>query len=109
MNAFAALSDGTRRDIVRLVATRGQMASSEISENFDMSSPAISQHLKVLKESRVLRMEKKAQKRIYTLDESGMDEIESWLLETRELWKNRMDRLDAHLQAKKKEKRNGKQ
>lgn len=107
MNAFAALSDGTRRDIVRLVAQKGAMASSEISTNFDMSPPAISQHLKVLREARVLRMRKEAQKRIYTLDDFGLGEMESWILETRSLWKNRMDRLETHLETKKKERKDG--
>ncbi|MBI40909.1 MAG: transcriptional regulator [Leptospiraceae bacterium] len=108
MNAFSALSDGTRREIVRLVAMEGGLGASEISQNFQMSSPAISQHLKVLREARILRMEKAAQRRIYTLDVAGMDEIETWILETRNLWKKRMDRLDAHLQRKKKERKDGK-
>ena len=52
MNSFAALADNTRREIVRLVAKNGELTSTEISQNFEMSPPAISQHLKILKEAK---------------------------------------------------------
>jgi DNA-binding transcriptional ArsR family regulator len=108
MNAFAALADDTRREIVRLVARNGELTATQIGENFAMSAPAISQHLKVLKEAKVLHMKKEAQKRIYNLDEAGMHEVEEWLLEIRKLWQRRLDRLDVYLQKMKKEKSNGK-
>jgi len=97
MNAFAALADDTRREIVRLVAKNGELTSTEISHNFKMSPPAISQHLKVLKEARVLIMKKDAQKRIYSLSDSGTDEMERWLLDIKNLWNKRLDRLERHL------------
>jgi DNA-binding transcriptional ArsR family regulator len=89
MNAFAALSDKTRRDIVRMVAKRGELTSSEISQSFKMSPPAISQHLKILREAKVLAMKKDAQKRVYSLSDSGLDEVEDWLLEIKDLWEKR--------------------
>jgi len=97
MNAFAALADDTRREIVRLVAKNGELTSTEISQNFEVSPPAISQHLKILKEAKVLNMKKDAQKRIYTLNDSGMDEMEKWLLDIKNLWNKRLDRLDRYL------------
>lgn len=108
MNAFAALADDTRREIVRLVARNGELTATQIGENFDMSAPAISQHLKVLKEAKVLQMTKDAQRRIYSLNDGGMQEMEDWLLEIHTLWKKRLDRLDVYLQKMKKEKSNGK-
>ncbi|BDA80281.1 hypothetical protein LPTSP3_g32110 [Leptospira kobayashii] len=69
-----------------------------------MSSPAISQHLKVLKEAKVLRMKKEAQKRIYSLDDSGIGEMEDWLLDIRNLWNKRLDNLEKYLLKIKKEK-----
>lgn len=108
MNAFAALADDTRREIVRLVARNGELTATQIGENFDKSAPAISQHLKVLKEAKVLQMKKEAQRRIYSLNDGGMQEMEDWLLEIHTLWKKRLDRLDAYLQKMKKEKSNGK-
>jgi len=108
MNAFAALADDTRREIVRLVAKNGKLTSTEISLKFNMSAPAISQHLKILKEADVLIMEKDAQKRIYSLNESGINEMENWLSETRNLWNKRLDNLDKYLIKLKKEKANDK-
>ncbi|AXR60266.1 ArsR/SmtB family transcription factor [Leptospira mayottensis] len=104
MNAFAALSDDTRREIVKLVAKNGELTSTEISQNFKMSPPAISQHLKVLKEAKVLHMKKEAQKRIYSLNDSGMNEMENWLLDIKNLWNKRLDNLDKYVLKIKKEK-----
>ena len=103
MNAFDAISDGTRREIVQLIAKRGELAASEISGEFDVSAPAISQHLKILREAGVLRMKKDAQRRLYSLNPSGMEEVSGWVLEVIEVWHKRMDKLDAHLAKMKKE------
>lgn len=108
MNAFAALSDETRREIVRLVAKSGELTSTEISQNFKMSPPAISQHLKILKEANVLQMKKDAQKRIYSLSDSGIDEVEDWILEIKNLWNKRLDRLEKYLLKMKEDKARGK-
>ncbi len=97
MNAFAALSDDTRREIVKLVALNGELTSTEISQSFKMSPPAISQHLKILKEAKVLQMKKDAQKRIYSLNDSGLHEVEDWLLDIRNLWNERLDNLEKYL------------
>ncbi|MBE8365228.1 ArsR/SmtB family transcription factor [Leptospira borgpetersenii] len=104
MNAFVALADDTRREIVKLVAKNGELTSTEISQNFKMSPPAISQHLKVLKEAKVLHMKKEAQKRIYSLNNSGMNEMENWLLDIKNLWNKRLDNLDKYVLKIKKEK-----
>lgn len=108
MNAFAALADDTRRDIVRLVAKNGELTSTEISQNFQMSPPAISQHLKVLKEAKVLHMKKEAQKRIYSLDQTGMKELEDWMIEIKNLWIKRLDKLDRYVLKLKMERTNDK-
>ncbi|WP_374080133.1 ArsR/SmtB family transcription factor [Bdellovibrio bacteriovorus] len=104
MNAFAALSDDTRREIVRLVAKNGELTSTEISHRFKMSPPAISQHLKILKEAKVLKMKKDAQKRIYSINDSGLHEVEDWLLDIRNLWNARLDNLEKYLLKMKREK-----
>lgn len=97
MNAFAALSDETRRKIVRMVAVSGELTSTEISRNFEMSPPAISQHLKILRDAQILQMKKDAQKRIYSLSDAGIGEVENWLSEIRNLWNKRLDKLEKYL------------
>ncbi|XDD48070.1 ArsR/SmtB family transcription factor [Leptospira sp. WS39.C2] len=108
MNAFAVLADETRRDIIRLVAKKGELSSTEISQNFQMTPPAVSQHLKLLKEAKILHVKKDAQKRIYSLNQEGMKEMEDWILEIKSLWTKRLDRLDRYVMKLKKENKNGK-
>lgn len=103
MNAFAALADNTRRDIVKLIAKNGELTSTQISDNFKMSAPAISQHLKILKEAQVLNMKKDAQRRIYSLNSSATDEMEKWLLDIKNLWNKRLDNMERYLLKLKKE------
>lgn len=108
MNAFAALSDDTRREIVKLVATKGELTSTEISQNFKMSAPAVSQHLKILKDAKVLHMRKDAQKRLYSIDGKGIDEMEEWLVDIKNLWVKRLDNLEKYVLKMKKERNSGK-
>lgn len=79
MNTFAALADPTRRHIVELLASSGELSASEIYEKFAMSHPAISQHLKVLREANLVEMEKRAQHRIYRLNPNGMAHLQVWV------------------------------
>jgi len=107
MNTFAALADDTRREIVVLVAKKGELSASEISRKFQISAPAISQHLKILKEAMVLQMKKDAQRRLYSLNPSGMDEMEKWLNDVKS-WNKRFDRLDGYLAKLKRERADAK-
>lgn len=96
MSAFAALADPTRREIVALLA-RGERPAGEIAAAFAISAPAVSQHLKVLKEARLVRVRPQAQKRFYALAPQGLAEIEAWVREVRSFWSPRLDALEAAL------------
>lgn len=101
MNGFSALSDPTRRSIVEMLAASGQLSAGEISRRFDCSPPAISQHLKVLREAELVRMEKQAQQRIYSLNPQGVDEMWEWLNQMRRYWSERFDALEELLKTEK--------
>jgi DNA-binding transcriptional ArsR family regulator len=101
MDKFSALADPTRRQIIELLAGRGEMSATEISDQFKMSAPAISQHLKVLREAQVVRMEKRGQQRIYRLDPSAMSEFEVWVQKLAARMEDRFARLDEILEAEK--------
>jgi DNA-binding transcriptional ArsR family regulator len=94
MDAFAALADPTRRAIVELLAQRGELAASAIAAHFPVSAPAISQHLKVLREADVLLMEKRAQQRIYRVNPQAMQEVQSWAGRMAQQWQRRFNVLD---------------
>ena len=98
MDIFTALADPTRRNIIEMIASRGELSAREISDNFSTSPPAISQHLKVLREVKLLRMKKRAQKRIYSIDTNGITKTAEWLEQMRCMWDERFDALAAYLE-----------
>jgi DNA-binding transcriptional ArsR family regulator len=102
MHAFAALADPTRRQIIEMLAG-GERTAGDIVRQFDVSAPAISQHLKVLKESRLVTVRADAQRRIYALDAAGIDEIDAWLSGIRRFWSDRLDALERELRAARKD------
>ena len=93
-----ALSDPTRRQIVESLATC-ESSFGELADKFAMSRPAVSQHLKGLKNAGIVTSRADAQRRIYSLSDSGLDEIEAWLGKVRAHWNTRLDRLEALLAA----------
>ncbi len=101
MDVFSALSDPTRRSIIEMLASQGRLSASEIAESFPVSAPAISQHLKVLREAKLVRVEKRAQQRIYEINPETVREMESWAERIRTQWDERFDELDRLLQAEK--------
>lgn len=96
MDRFTALADPTRRRIVEMLGM-GAMAAGEISARFEMSAPAISQHLKVLKEAGLVSVEVSGQRRIYRLDPGGLDAFEAWVRQVRSFWTAGLDRLEREL------------
>lgn len=97
MDRFAALAEPNRRRIVEIIAAGGEVAASDISCQFEISAPAISQHLKVLRKAELIKMEKRAQQRIYSLNPHGVDEMWEWLTKMRQFWNERFDTMDALL------------
>jgi DNA-binding transcriptional ArsR family regulator len=96
MDAFLALADPTRRRIIESLAD-GESAFGDLADQFDMSRPAVSQHLKVLREAGLVRVRKDAQRRIYRLNTAGLDELEKWLDSVRRFWGARLDDLESAL------------
>ena len=99
MLAFSALADPTRFRIIEMLASNGCLPASQISNQFTVSPPAISQHLKVLRDANLVCVEIKAQQRIYTLNPVGITEIESWVSKMKQTWELRFDALDDLLKA----------
>ncbi len=85
MLVFTALADPTRRAIVAMLA-EGEQTAGEIVERFDMSAPAISQHLKILLAAQLIAVRTDSQRRIYALDPEGLHEVEEWIAQTRRVW-----------------------
>jgi len=102
MDIFTAIAEPTRRSILEMLASKGELSATEISDTFASSPPAISQHLKVLREAQLVRMEKRSRQRIYQINPNAMNELERWAKDTTKLWEQRFNKLDKVLQIEKK-------
>ncbi|HSM32154.1 MAG TPA: metalloregulator ArsR/SmtB family transcription factor [Woeseiaceae bacterium] len=96
MDAFLALADPTRRRLIESLA-QGESAFGELAGQFDMSGPAVSQHLKVLREAGLVSVRKDAQRRIYRLNAGALGDVEQWLDKVKRFWGPRLDDLERAL------------
>lgn len=97
MQVFEALADPTRRKIVELLARR-ERSSGELAGHFELSQPAVSKHLRVLREAGVVDVRGVAQRRIYRLDPATLGRAEAWIARQRRFWEGRLDALQAHIE-----------
>ena len=101
MDMFSVLADPTRRQIMEMLAGGGQLTATQIYDRFAVSHPAISQHLKVLREANVVVMQKRGQQHLYQLNRDAMNIVENWLQALTAKWNERFDALDAVLEEEK--------
>jgi DNA-binding transcriptional ArsR family regulator len=95
---FAALADPTRRAILARLAL-GETTVNQLAEPFAMSLPAVSKHLKVLERAGLITRGREAQWRPCRIEAKALKPVDDWLGAYRRLWEERLDRLDAYLQA----------
>jgi DNA-binding transcriptional ArsR family regulator len=96
MSALEALSDPIRRQIVELLAD-GERNAGEIAGHFAVSRPAVSRHLRVLREHGLVQARQHGQQRVYSLDPAPLAELDEWLTRYRSFWTNRLDALDTQI------------
>src|SRR6266852_9719279 len=101
MDMFVALADPTRRTILELLATSGELPATYIYEHFPVSPQAVSQHLKVLREAKLVEMEKRAQKHLYRLNPHTLSQFEAWVQQMKQRWEERFSALDQVLESEK--------
>jgi DNA-binding transcriptional ArsR family regulator len=95
-SVFEAVADPTRRRLLELLAD-GERSAGELARSFAISRPAISRHLRILRETGLVRWRGDAQRRIYALDAGPLGELDEWLDRYRHFWPDAIDRLAAHL------------
>ena len=99
IDMFVAPSDPTQRANLELLASRGELSATDIYKQFSVSPQAISQHLKVLREAKLVVMEKRAQKHLYSLNPHTLSQFETWVRQTRQRWEEHFKALDKVLEA----------
>jgi DNA-binding transcriptional ArsR family regulator len=102
--AFAALADATRMQIVEALAIDDRSVS-ELVELFTVSQPAISRHLRLLREAGVVAVAPAGKQRIYTLNPIALAEVRGWADRVTQTWEQRFDALGTHLDTMKEERR----
>ena len=94
---FAALADPTRRAILARLLL-GECSVGELAEPFEMSMPAVSKHLRVLERAGLIKQRRDAQWRRYRIKAGPLKEVSDWTERYRQIWEERLDRLDDYVQ-----------
>ncbi|MEU6798817.1 metalloregulator ArsR/SmtB family transcription factor [Nonomuraea wenchangensis] len=96
--AFEVLAEPRRREILDLLRD-GERLAGELVGRLDLTQPAVSKHLKVLRDAGLVEVRKEAQRRWYRLRPEPLADIDAWLAPYRRLWSDRLDALERHLDA----------
>jgi len=108
VHAFDVLGDPVRRRILEMLADGEQTAGTVcgvIRAEFGISQPAVSQHLRVLRESGFATVRADGTRRLYAVDSAPLQEVDLWLERFRRFWNQRLDALDTELARGKRERR----
>ncbi|WP_370942913.1 ArsR/SmtB family transcription factor [Amycolatopsis sp. cg5] len=99
MHTFDVLAEPRRRTILDLLRD-GERSVGELVEQLDLSQPAVSKHLRVLREAGLVTVRVAAQRRCYRLRPEPLAEIDAWLAPYRKFWEGRLDALERHLDSR---------
>ncbi|WP_120636168.1 helix-turn-helix transcriptional regulator [Ruegeria sp. EL01] len=100
-NAFRALADPTRRDIVQILATQ-EMTIGQLTDRFDMTRAAVKKHLTVLSDGGLISVEARGRERINRLEPQGMAPVLDWLSYFDQFWDDRLNSLKEAIERKRK-------
>ncbi|MBO9671856.1 MAG: winged helix-turn-helix transcriptional regulator [Sphingobacteriaceae bacterium] len=95
-DVFQAIADPTRREIIGLIAHK-TLNLNAIAENFEMSRPAISQHIKILTECGLVEMKQQGRDRYCYVRFQKLAEVAQWIEQYRSFWTEKLDALALHL------------
>jgi DNA-binding transcriptional ArsR family regulator len=96
VQALEVLADPTRRRIVELLA-EGDRTAGALAAEFAVTRPAVSRHLRVLRETGLVQAREQGTSRVYSLDPAPLEELDAWLARYRGFWAQRLDALETQL------------
>lgn len=105
-DVFQAIADPTRREIIHLVAHK-RLNLNAVADNFDISRPAISKHIKILTECGLITVEQEGRERYCTATLNKLTEISEWVEQYRQFWEAKLDSLEMYLNELQKNKKHG--
>ena len=92
MDAFEALADPVRRELLAMLR-RGPRSAGALASAFDISRPAISRHLRVLRQAGLASVHEQGRQRVYELEPAPLAQVDAWLEDFRDRWSPRLDAL----------------
>ncbi|WP_421724308.1 ArsR/SmtB family transcription factor [Bauldia sp.] len=95
---FTAIADPHRRAMLDYLAA-GELSAGELAAKFDISRPAVANHLKILEDNRLVRITRRGRRRMHSLDPHGLLEVRDWLNRYAAFWDDRLDTLKALVEA----------
>jgi DNA-binding transcriptional ArsR family regulator len=101
LDAFQVIADPSRRQILQML-TKDTYNINSISENFDMSRPAVSKHIKILQSAGFVSIREMGRERYCVLNRDGFEEISSWLNHFDKFWNHKLKKLEAVLKSNRK-------
>ena len=102
-DVFQAIADPTRRDIISLVA-RQSLNLNTVAENFKISRPAISKHIKILTECGLIEIKRQGRERFCEAKLESLNQVAAWVEQYKQFWQERFDNLNEYLKDIKNEK-----
>jgi DNA-binding transcriptional ArsR family regulator len=96
-NVFRTISHPTRRALLDRLAHEGEQPVHRLGEPFDVSQPALSQHLRVLREAGLVEARREGRERVYRLTPGPLREVAAWLEPYARFWRDRLEALGDHL------------
>ena len=97
MELFTTIADPVRRRIVEMLVD-GEKTAGELGVGFAISQPAVSKHLRILREAGLVAARAEAQRRLYRLTPAPLAQVDAWLARYRRLWEERFDALKAYVE-----------
>lgn len=97
-DVFQAIADPTRREIIGLIVKKPQNLNT-LAENFDVSRPAISQHVKLLVECGLVVIRQVGRERYCEAQLQKLDEVTAWVNKYQQFWQQKFDALDKYLES----------
>jgi DNA-binding transcriptional ArsR family regulator len=100
MDAFSAVADPTRRAMLDMLMKQERSAGDLVNAFPSISQPAVSKHLKVLRDAGLVSVRVSAQQRIYSLQPKALAELDAWIAKYKVFWTGSLDALEEHLSKK---------
>jgi DNA-binding transcriptional ArsR family regulator len=100
MDVFEAVAEPTRRSVLGLLAGRERSAGELVAAFPALTQPAVSRHLRILRESQLVDVRADGTRRVYSLRPAALAELDRWLDSYRRFWGERLDDLEEHLDSK---------